>query len=436
MSEPLDGTALHRLAERLYPICRSITGEGFRESLRILEEYIPITVSAVPSGTPVFDWTVPNEWNIRDAYVEDAGGNRVVDFRAHNLHVVQYSTPVRQRMTLEALRPHLHSRPDRPDWIPYRTSYYKETWGFCLRHRDLDRLPEGEYEVCIDATLAPGQLNYGECVVPGRTDEEVLISVHSCHPSLCNDNLSGMTVAVELARGLLAGDAPRYRYRFLFIPGTIGSITWLARNEAAARKIEHGLVLTCVGDAGHSTYKRSRRGAATIDRAAVNVLEHSGAPFEVLDFVPYGYDERQYCSPGFDLAVGSLMRTPNGQFPEYHTSADNLEFIRPESLEDTIDKTRRIFEILEHDRLVRSRNPKCEPQLGKRGLYKGVAGGGTELPGYELALLWVMNLADGRHTLLNMAERARMPFGTIRRAADDLERNGLVTSQDPEGSPS
>jgi len=423
------GRAMHALIAELYPICRSITGDGVRQTLARLAREIPLEIHEVPSGTRVFDWTVPNEWNIRDAYIKDARGTRVVDFRRCNLHVVSYSVPVRARMTLEELRPRLHTLPDRPDWVPYRTTYYKEDWGFCLSQRQLDALAEGEYEVCIDSTLAPGSLTYGECVIRGRTDEEVLISCHCCHPSLANDNLSGIAVAVALARSL-AGASLRYTYRFLFIPGTIGSITWLALNEATTARIRHGLVLSCVGDRGHPTYKRSRRGNAVIDRAVEHVLRHSGGEYTIRDFVPYGYDERQYCSPGFNLPVGCLMRTPNGQFPEYHTSADNLEFVEPAALADTLRTCQAVVEILEHDGVYENLNPKCEPQLGRRGLYGGVTGR-AQLPGYELALLWVLNFSDGQHSLLDIAERADIPFATVRRAAEDLVRAELLRPVTP-----
>ncbi len=416
------GAAMHALMAELFPICRSITGDGFRASLRRLGEVAPIALHEVPTGTRVFDWTVPKEWNIREAWIADPAGRRVVDFRASNLHVVNYSVPVRRRMTLEELRPRLHTLPDQPDLVPYRTSYYAEEWGFCLSQRQLDSLPAGEYEVCIDATLAPGHLTYGECVLPGEIPEEILFSVHSCHPSLANDNLSGMVTAAFLARHLQS-QSRRHTLRFLFIPGTIGSITWLALHEAEAGRIRHGLVLSCLGDPGPSTYKRSRRGTALVDRAAAHVLKHGG-PHVVSDFVPYGYDERQYCSPGFDLAVGCLTRTPNGRFPEYHTSADNLDFVRPEALEDSLEKCLRIVEILERDRAYLSLNPRCEPQLGRRGLYR--ATGGHELPGLEMALLWVLNLSDGRNSLLDIAERAGVPFRVILGAANALEAGGLL----------
>ena len=429
------GLRLHAFAERAFPICRSITGDGFRRTLDLIRERVPLDVHEVASDTPVLDWTVPPEWNIREAWIADASGRRVVDFARSNLHVVGYSTPVRARMTLAELRPHLHTLPDRPALIPYRTSYYEPAWGFCLAHEVLEGMNEGEYEVCIDSTLAPGSLTYGELLIAGQLDEEVLVSCHSCHPSLANDNLSGMAVAALLAESL-AGRELRYSYRFLFIPGTIGSITWLARNPEAVGRIRHGLVLTCLGDPGPSTYKRSRQGRAEIDRVAVHVLHHAGTGCTVQDFFPYGYDERQYCSPGYDLAVGCLMRTPHGRFAEYHTSADDLDFITPAALGDSFLKLVRILRTLEENRTYLSLNPFGEPQLGRRGLYKAV-GGQPDTPDRQMAMLWVLNLADGKHALLDMAERAGLPFALIREAAELLEGHGLlrdVTGDPREGS--
>ena len=424
------GQEMHALMRDLFPICRSITGDGFRKSLERLAAVVPLSLSEVPTGTRVFDWTVPREWNIRDAWIADASGRRVVDFRTSSLHVVSYSVPVRKRMTLTELRPHLHSLPQRPDAIPYRTSYYSESWGFCLSHRVLESLPEGEYEVCIDSTLGAGSLTYGECILPGTTTDEILISIHSCHPSLANDNLSGMAVGAFLANHL-ASQPRAHTFRFLFIPGTIGSITWLAQHDSEARRIRHGLVLSCLGDRRHPTYTRTRRGTAMIDRAAAHVLALGGG-HEIMDFVPYGYDERQYCSPGFDLPVGCLTRTPNGRFPEYHTSDDNLDFVTAESLQDSLEKTLAIIEILEHDRSYINLNPKCEPQLGRRGLYRNT--GGTHPANFEMGLLWVLNMSDGRHSLLDISEKAGLPFATIRRAADALLDASLLGAVDRDQS--
>jgi aminopeptidase-like protein len=426
------GAAMYDLMETLYPICRSITGQGVRKTLAILGRCIPIEVTEIPTGRPVLDWTVPKEWNIRDAYIKDAAGRRVVDFRKSNLHVVSYSVPVRARMTLAQLRSHLHTLPEQPDWIPYRTSYYSEQWGFCLRHRDLLALEDGEYEVVIDSTLAPGHLTYGEYVLPGDSADEVLISCHVCHPSLANDNLSGIALAIELARTLAQRRQRRYTYRFLFVPGTIGSITWLALNPEAVKRIRHGLVAVCVGDAGGFFYKRSRRGDAEIDAAAEHVLAHSGQPFELIDFYPYGYDERQYCSPGFNLPVGSLSRSTHARYPEYHTSADDLAFVRPEHLAASLDIYTAVVDVLEGNRRYGNLSPYGEPQLGRRGLYRAL-GATTDRKTEEMALFWTLNQSDGSHTLLDIARRARLPFAHIRRAADALERAGLLAELNADG---
>jgi aminopeptidase-like protein len=418
------GVRIHALIEELYPLCRSLTGDGVRETLRILSRVAPLQVSEVASGTPVLDWTVPDEWNIREAWVADAAGRRVVDFRESNLHVVGYSTPVRQRLSLAQLRPHLHARPDRPACIPYRTSYYERTWGFCLSQERLDAMPDGEYDVCIEATLEPGHLTYGEVVVPGRSEEEVLVTAHVCHPSLCDDNLSGVAVSAFLAHAL-AGEPPRrYTYRFLYAPGTIGAIAWLARNRARAARIVHGVTLACLGGEKGFTYKRTLQGRAPVDRAFAHVLARRGAPHEVIDYVPYGYDERQFNSPGFRLPVGSLMRGRQGDFPEYHTSDDDLRLVSAPRLAEAWSLCREVFDVLEGNRTFRSREPFGEPQLGRRGLYR--ATGGDKLPGMEMAMLWVLCLADGQHSLLDVAERAALPFDVVRAAADALERHALL----------
>ena len=418
------GDRLHELVAEIYPIARSLTGDGVRETLRILGERIDIDVTEVPTGTPVLDWTVPREWNIRDAYIKDPAGRRVVDFGESNLHVVGYSVPVNATLSLEELQPHLHSLPAQPELIPYRTSYYKETWGFCLAHSRREQLEEGPYEVCIDSTLADGALTYGECLVPGESDEEVLIYSHVCHPSLANDNCSSLAIATFLAQRL-GSEQRRLSYRFLFAPGTIGSITWLARNPEAVARTRHGLVLACTGDAGNSTYKRSRRDSAEIDRAVLHVLSQAAGGHRSEAFSPYGYDERQFCSPGFNLPVGCLMRTPHGEFPEYHTSADDLELVRPGALADTYEKLVDICHLLDRNRVHRNLAPFGEPQLGRRGLY-GTLGGGTEGRDAQMALLWVLNLSDGEHDLLAIAERAGLPFATVSAAADALLASELL----------
>jgi aminopeptidase-like protein len=426
---PEEGVELHRLVSELHPICRSITGDGVRESLRQLQREVPLELHEVPTGTRVFDWEVPREWNIRDAFIKDSQGRRVVDFRQSSLHVVSYSVPVHRRMKRTELLPHLHTLPDRPDWIPYRTSYYEETWGFCLTHRQLEAMPDGEYEVCIDSTLAAGHLTYGELTLPGETENEVLISSHCCHPALCNDNLSGMVIGAALARHLSETPRRRYSYRFLWLPGTIGPITWLAQHEDMLPRIRHGLVLTCVGDPGRFTYKRSRRGDAEIDRAVKHVLGGSGHDCEIQDFTPQGYDERQYCSPGINLPVGCFMRTPNGRYPEYHTSADDLTLVTPEALTGTLRQLLRVVAVLEGNHRFLNLNPKGEPQLGRRGLYRLM--GGTTGERHEEALLWVLNFSDGTHSLLDIAERSQLRFEVIEHAALALIRSGLLRAIEP-----
>jgi aminopeptidase-like protein len=423
-----DGAALHDLVRRLYPITRSITGQGVRDTLAEIGRHVPLAVTEVPSGTPVLDWTVPREWNVREAFIEDAGGTRVVDIADSNLHLVSYSTPVDAVLSLEELRPHLHSLPDHPSWIPYRTSYYREDWGFCLAHDQLMALPaDGRFHVRIDSTLTDGSLTYAECVLPGEVDDEVLLSTHVCHPSLANDNLSAIAVATFLAAAL-AAVPHRYTYRFLFAPGTIGAITWLATHDADVARIRHGLTLACLGDRGGPTYKRSRRGDAAIDRVVEYALGQRPGGGRVVDFTPYGYDERQYGSPGYDLAVGSLTRTPYGAYPEYHTSADDLDFVTPDSLADSLALAWEIVNLLERDRTYRNLAPRGEPQLGRRGLYPGIGGG--SLPEEQHAMLWVLNQSDGEHSLLDVARRSGLDFDLLADATERLVAAGLLAPVD------
>ncbi|WP_031038657.1 DUF4910 domain-containing protein [Streptomyces sp. NRRL F-5650] len=418
------GEEMYALVKRMFPLCRSITGDGVRATLRIVDEYIPLHVHEVPTGTQVLDWTVPKEWNIRDAYVADATGRRVVDFAASSLHVLGYSVPVSATMPLAELRAHLHTLPEQPSLVPYRTSYYEERWGFCLAQRTLDAMAEGDYEVRVDSTLADGHLTYAEHVVPGQVPDEVLVSCHVCHPSLANDNLAGIAVAVFLARAL-AERNPYYTYRFVFAPGTIGAITWLARNRERVERVKHGLVLACAGDPGDLTYKQSRRGDAEIDRVLRHVLGASGRPHRITEFTPYGYDERQYCSPGFDLGVGSLTRTPYAGYPEYHTSADNLDFVSPAAMADTLAVCREAFSLLDRNRRYVNLSPYGEPQLGRRGLY-GSLGGRSDAKEAQMAMLWVLSLSDGAHALLDVAERSGLPFEAVAAAADALHGAGLI----------
>jgi aminopeptidase-like protein len=416
------------VAERLYPICRSITGNGVRATLDILADVLGTHASLerfeVPSGTPVLDWEVPKEWNVREAYIVGPSGQRIVDFRNHSLHLVSYSVPVRAKMSLAELRPHLHSIPDHPDWIPYRTSYYSEAWGFCVPHRLIETLQDGEYEVVIDSTLSAGSLTYAECLLPGETDREIVLYTHICHPSLANDNVSGMSLVTVLARELAREERRRFTYRIVYSPATIGSITWLARNETKLDRVDYGLVIGLVGDPGPITYKCSRRGDTGIDAAARHVVPGLESGAKVNEFSPYGYDERQFCSPGFDLAFGRLTRSPNSAYPQYHTSADDLSLMRPRSFAESLLALVRILRVLEGNVRYLNLSPKGEPRLGKRGLFRKT--GGTDIGRTENAYLWILNQSDGSHDLLDIANRAGLPFDLMHDAARDLERAGLL----------
>jgi aminopeptidase-like protein len=427
------GREIFALAAEIYPICRSITGDGVRTTLNRLARHIDLEVHEVPTGTQVLDWTIPPEWRIRDAYIKNADGERVVDFRRCNLHVLIYSQPFRGTLPLTELKKHVFTLPDQPTLIPYRTSYYAENWGFCMAHEQLEALPDGLYDVLVDSSLEDGSLSYGEYLHRGETDDEVLLSAHICHPSLADDNCSGLALLTMLAKHL-ASVRTRHSYRFVFAPGTIGAIAWLARNEHRTGRIPHGPVVSCVGDGGGPTYKRSRRGAALIDRAMAHVLRRAAPSPIILDFFPYGYDERQYCSPGFDLPVGLFQRSQFATFPEYHTSADNLDFIRPEHLASSYRMIVAALDILEQDWLPRSTNPKCEPQLGRRGLYAAL-GGSTDGPAKSMAFLWILNLADGRHSLLDIAERADLSFGVVAEAAHLLREHGLLVDEGRDARP-
>jgi aminopeptidase-like protein len=418
------GEEIFTLAAKIFPICRSITGDGVRQTLREIAAHIALEMHEVPTGTPVFDWTVPHEWNIRDAYIKDRFGEKIVDFRRSNLHVMSYSVPVRKRVSLAELRQHIHTLPEQPHLIPYRTSYYAEGWGFCMPHRVFEQLPDETYEVVIDSSLEDGYLSYGEYLHRGETEDEFLLSAHVCHPSLANDNCSGVALLAHLAKRM-TGLRTRHSYRFLFAPGTIGAITWLARNEHHSQRIKHGLVISMVGDSGGPTYKKSRRGNAKIDRAMVHVLRHSGMKPVITDFSPYGYDERQYCSPGFNLPVGLFQRSRFGEIPQYHTSGDNLDFIRPNYLAQSYRVIVDTLDLIENDGVYSNTVPKCEPQLGKRGLY-GPIGGNKSAAAAAMAMLWVLNLSDGRHSLLDIAERAELPFSIVRDTAHQLQQHGLL----------
>lgn len=416
--------AMSGFIEDLFPMCRSITGEGLRNTLLRIGEEIPVEITEIPSGTKIFDWTVPKEWNIRSAYLEDPDGKRVVDFDENNLHVLNYSVPVDKRITLGELQEHLFSLPDRPDWIPYRTSYYSENWGFCMRHRDRETLRSGKYHAVIDSELTDGSLSLAEVLIPGDSQEEILVYSHACHPSLANDNLSGLAVTVWWAKHLASKSGLRHSYRFVWGAGTIGSIAWLAQNQERLGRIRHGLVAVLLGRPGTFRLKKSRIGECAMERVAKRVLAGTASGFKLVDFDPYGYDERQFCSPGIDLDLCRLSRAPHGEYPEYHTSADNLSLIESSSLLEALDVCIAIGNSFEADRVFVNQSPNCEPQLGKRGLYGGT--GGTSPERFVHAMLWVLNLSDGTHSLLDIAERSGSDLDLINEAAERLEAAGLL----------
>lgn len=448
------GINMYELIKELYPICRSITGNGVRQTLDIIKKHIPLEIHEIPSGTNVFDWSIPKEWNIKDAYVKNSKGEKIIDFNKSNLHVLNYSIPINKKISLNELKNHLFTLPDYPDWIPYRTSYYKDNWGFCLTHNQYENLKEDEYEVVIESALIDGYLTFGELLLKGENEEEVLFSCYVCHPSMCNDNLSGVSLLTFLAKYLM-NKKLKYSYRFLFIPETIGAITWLSINEKKVEKIQHGLVATCLGDQGCLTYKKTRRGDAIIDRIVEKVLNDSCDEFQIIDFFPSGSDERQFSSPGFNLPIGSLTRTVYDKYPEYHTSADNLNFVKPDYLQDSFEKYVKVVSALENDYeqsqieinrknqklsesyLIRSKAgkedelifenlyPKCEPNLGKRGLYDMI-GGMKEKLDYKMPIFWILNLSDGKNNLLDISKRSKINFERIKNASKLLVEKGLI----------
>ena len=420
------GAEMYAFAAEIYPICRCITGDGVRSTLDLIRKRIDLSVCEVPTGAQVLDWTIPKEWNIRGAHIKNSDGETIVDFANSNLHVMLHSVPVRARMPLAELRKHIFSLPDQPDLIPYRTSYWAPAWGFCLPHRQLVSLPDGEYDVLIDSSLTDGSLTYGEYLHRGASEDEFLLTAHICHPSLANDNCSGLALLTTLARHL-AGMRTRLSYRFLFAPGTIGAISWLARNETNVSRIKQGLVVAGVGDAGSLTYKRSRRGDSAVDSAMAHVLAHGFGGSKVIDFEPYGYDERQFCSPGFDLPVALLQRSYFGTFPQYHTSADNLDFIAPQHLAGSLEAIWRVIEIAETNFTPLNLSPKGEPELERYSLSESL-GDDKGAAKRAMAYLWVLNLADGSRSLFDIAERAGLAYNIAFDAARALMRAGLLTS--------
>jgi aminopeptidase-like protein len=418
---------IEKYFDRLWPINRSLTGNGNRETLGILSELVDLNIREIPSGTQCFDWTVPPEWNVKEAWVKDSSGKRIIDFSQNNLHLLAYSQGFEGRLTLEELKQHLHSLPEQPDVIPYRTSYYEPRWGFCLSHTQLQSLREDDYEVKIDAEYNPkGSMTIGEAVIHGETEREIIISTYICHPSMANNELSGPLVSSFLYSKLKSKKPGYHTLRFIFVPETIGAIWYLSENgNRLKEKLAAGFVLTCIGDEGAFTYKRSRRGSSVADRCAEYVLANSGAKFSVEDFFPTGSDERQYCSPGFDLPVGSLMRTRYGKYDEYHTSADDKSFISFEAMEDSVNVCAAVIDAIDKNAVYKNLMPFCEPQLGKRGLYPTL-GSKTDTSQYVNAMMWVLNQSDGTKDLLEISKMSGIKFSEIVDAADSLKRSGLT----------
>ena len=438
---------LFSLMQELFPICRSITGNGVRKTLKILKKEIDLKIVNVPSGTKVFDWKIPYEWNIKDAYVKNSKGERVIDFKKSNLHILNYSTPIKKTISNKNLKKHLHTLPEKPNSIPYVTSYYKKNWGFCVAHDTLKSFDEDRYFVYIDSTLKPGSLTYGEFFIKGQTKNEILISTYICHPSLCNDNLSGIVVTTILAK-LLSKIDTYFSYRFLFIPETIGAITWLSKNQKNLSQIKSGLVVTCVGGNGGFTYKKTRDNDSEIDKISIDVLKHTRKKFETRDFFPYGSDERQYSSPGIDLPIGVLMRTPYYEFKEYHTADDNLDSIKKFALNDSLIMLLNIILQIEKKKpsfnrnqknetsklkseIYQNLNPYCEPQLGRRKLYRNISKSRlvdkkNSENMVELSICWILNFSDGLHSLKEISQKSNLPLKLLRKTAKLLIEKKLL----------
>jgi aminopeptidase-like protein len=420
---------LEQYFDRLWPICRSLTGNGNRETLKILAEIIDLEIREVPSGTVCFDWTVPPEWNVREAWVKNSKGQKVIDFALNNLHLLGYSEPFAGKIFFNQLKEHLYTLPEQPDLIPYLTSYYKRRWGFCLSHHDFEKLDQNEeYEVFIDSSLDErGSMTVADTVIKGQTEDEILFSTYFCHPSLANNELSGPLVSAMIYERLKNISNLKYTYRFLFIPETIGSICYLSqKGEHLKKHLKAGFVITCIGDDGPFTYKKSRIGDALPDRIVELLLEQTETTYNIVDFFPDGgSDERQYCSPGFNLPVGSLMRTMYGKYPDYHTSGDNKDFISFAAMEASVNKYLDIVNMIEYNDYYINTMPFCEPQLGKRGLYPTL-GSQKTTQDFVSAMMWILNLSDGKHDLIDISRQSKIPFKALIPVVNMLIDNGIL----------
>lgn len=422
---PAIGAHIHQLAQRLWPICRSLTGNGVRETLNILGEHLPaLTIHEVKSGSQVFDWEVPKEWNIRDAYIKDPQSNKIVDFNTNNLHVMGYSTPIHETMDLAALKSHLFSLPSQPNAIPYITSYYSKHWGFCLTQQQLDTLQPGDYEVYIDSTLEDGHLTYGELLIPGESKKEVFLSTYVCHPSMANNELSGPVVTTFLAKWLLSLPKRKYSYRIVFIPENIGSVTYLAKNlDIMKERTIAGFNVTCIGDERAYSYLPSRAENTQSDIVAQHVLTHFAPQYQHYPFIESGSDERRYCAPGVDLPIASIMRSKYGVYPEYHTSLDDLEFVTPKGLAGGFEALRKCLECIEHNDYLQT-TVICEPQLGKRGLYPSLST--IETNDQVRDMMNLISYADGTRSLVEIASKIKVPVWNLYETVETLKAHGLL----------
>ena len=426
------GEHIYAWVKDLYPVNRSLSGDGVRQTLDYLKQLLPnLQIIEVPSGTKVFDWTVPEEWNIRDAYVKDECGTRVIDFQQSNLHVVGYSEPIDEMLELDELQKHLYSLQEQPDAIPYVTSYYKRHWGFCLSESDREALKLGTYHVKIDATLEPGSITYGELVLPGTSAKEILLSTYICHPSMANNELSGPCVAASVVQWLQGLESRRYTYRVLFLPETIGAITYLSQHlEEMKAKTVAGFVLSCLGDDRAYSYLASRFGNTLADKVAKHVLKHHAPDYQTYSYLERGSDERQYCSPGVDLPVCTLCRSKFGEYPEYHTSLDDLSLVSPSGLEGSYRLLEKCIIALEQNRNYRCLVP-CEPQLGKRGLYPTLST--RETKAAVATMMDFLAYADGDHVLIDISERIGVALDELLPVVERLQNAGLLVIADAPG---